>query len=169
MDKEILKEMRQAIKSNDLEKVKIMIEKNKGILNEVTPFGTILHDAATEGHLDIAQFFINSGIDVNKRAGTRDASALTDAAFEGHLDIVELLYNNGGILDVSTFARNPLFAAIYHHHIDVAKYLIDKGIDLSVTYPIGSIDNCDAREYARQYGCTEIVNYIDGKVKSEQI
>ncbi|WP_248403639.1 ankyrin repeat domain-containing protein [Butyrivibrio fibrisolvens] len=169
MDKELLKEMKKVIKINDLEKIKIIIDDNPGVLNEVTTSGTFLHVAAIKGQYDAANYLIKRGIDVNKTGGTGDVYALTEAAFEGYLNIVELLYNNGAVLDTSTFARNPLFAAIYNHHIDVAKYLIDKGIDLSVTYPIGSIDNCDAREYARQYGCTEIVNYIDEKVKSEQI
>ena len=50
------------------------------------------------------------GIDVNKKGGARDGGALTVAAFKGHLDMVKFLYDNGAILDVSTFARNPLIA-----------------------------------------------------------
>ena len=47
MDKELIKEMRQAIKKDDLQKVKLLIENNQGLLEEVTPFGTWLHDATT--------------------------------------------------------------------------------------------------------------------------
>ena len=149
-----------------MEKIDTLIDNNEGLLNEVTTFGTFLHDAARKGYLEIAQYFIEQGIDVNRRAGNFDAPALTDAASKGNLEMVKLLYNNGGIFDTSTFPRNPLFAAIYDNYVEVAKFLIDKGIDLTVTYPIGSIDNCDAHEYARQYGSTEIAKYIEEKMKA---
>lgn len=152
--------MRKAIKNNDLEKVKFLTENNKGILEEETPFGTFLHDAASYGKNEILKYFIEWGIDVNKNSGFRNGSAITDAAFEGNLDIVELLYNHDAILDVSTFARNPLFAAIYNDHFDVVKFLVEKRIDIKASYPIGDIDNCDAYEYARQYGRTEIAEYL---------
>jgi ankyrin repeat protein len=160
MDKETLIKMRKAIKSNDLLLVKDIIENNEGILNEVTPFGTFLHDAVSYGKIDVVKLLIDHGIDVNKKGGTRDAEALTDAAFEGYIDIIKLLVENGAAIDVSTFARNPLFAAIYNNHFEVVKYLVDKGIDTKVTYAIGDIEECDAYEYARQYGRTEIAEYL---------
>ena len=69
------------------------------------------------------------------------------------------------LLDAGTFEANPLFSAIYNNHFDVAKYLIDNGIDLKAAYAIGELDNCDALEYARQYGRTEIADYIKEKFK----
>lgn len=167
MDKELIKEMRKAIKMNDLNTVKSLIENNKGLIDEVTVFGTFLHETAKKDNLEMAQYFINQGIDVNKRAGTRDSGPLTDAAFKGNLDMVKLLYNNGAILDTSTFARNPLFAAIYDNNVSVAKFLIDEGIDIRVSYPVGSIENCDAYEYARQYGRTEIAEYLKEKMNEK--
>ena len=160
MEKELLVEMRQAIKKNDINKVKMIVEKNTWIVNEVTVFGTFLHDAANKGFIDIAQYLIDCGIDVNKKAGTCDASAITEAAFKGHLDMVKLLYQNGTILDVSTLARNPLFAAIYNNHFDVVKYLVEKGIDLSPSYGLGDYDSLNAYQYAKLYGRTEIANYL---------
>lgn len=160
MDKEILKEMRRAIINNDIKIVKDLIDKYQGLLDEVTPCGTFLQDAVNYGQKRVAEYLIECGIDINKHAGAGNVTAITDAAFEGNLDIVELLYNHGAILDVSTFARNPLFAAIYNNHFDVVKFLVEKGIDIKASYPIGDIDNCDAYEYARQYGRTEIANYL---------
>lgn len=160
-----IREMHQAIEKGELNRVKALVANNEGILNEKTPFGTFLHDAASEGAFDIVKFLIECGVDVNEKGGSRDGAAITEASFEGYIDIVKLLIDNGALLDTSTFARNPLFAAIYNNHTDVAKFLIDKGIDLTVTYPIGSIDKCDAHEYARQYGCSEIVKYIEEKLK----
>ncbi len=160
MDKSILIDMRKAIKNNDLDKIKYLIENNKGILDEETPFGTFLHDAASYGKTEIVKYFIECGIDVNKNGGARNGSALTEAAFEGKMDIVKILFDNGALLDVSTFPRNPLFAAIANNHFDIAKFLVENGIDLEAHYSIGDLEQVDAYEYARQYGRTEIAEYL---------
>lgn len=160
MDKELIKEMRKAIKSNDIEKVKELLGNNSNLLETETPFGTFLHDAATYGMYDMAKLLVESGIDVNKKGGVRDSSALTAAAFRGYIRIVELLYENGAALDTSTFSRNPLFATISEGHIDVVRFLVEKGIDLKADYAIGDLEHVDAYEYARQYGQTEIANYL---------
>ena len=67
---------------------------------------------------------------------------------------------NGTYLDVSSFDRNPLFAAIYNGHIDLVRFLVENGIDLKVYYSIGELEKVDAYEYARQYGQTEIADYL---------
>ncbi len=163
MDKILIKEMRQAIKDNDLNTVSTLVENNDGLLNVVTIFGTFLHDASMYGMYDIAKYLTDCGIDVNKKGGTRDSSAMTIAAFNGYMDIVKLLYENGADLDVSSFERNPLFAAIYNGHFEVVKYLVEKGIDLEANYAIGDLEKVDAYEYARQYGRTEIANFLKTK------
>ncbi|AOZ96923.1 ankyrin repeat domain-containing protein [Butyrivibrio hungatei] len=160
MEKEKIIEMRKAIKQKNIDVIRKMILDDSSLLNQVTPFGTFLHDAVSFGTIDIVKYFISCGIDVNKHGGPRDSGALTDAAFEGKIEIVKLLYENGAALDTSNFDRNPLFAAIYNDHFEVAKYLVEKGIDIKACYEVGSIKQCDACEYARQYGRTEIYNYL---------
>ena len=86
------------------------------------------------------------------------------AAFNGNLDILKLLYENGAIFDEESFEGNPLFAAIYNGHFEVVKFLVDKGINLDVHYAVGDFDAIDAYEYARQYGRTEISNYLKEKM-----
>lgn len=141
-----------------------MVSSNSDLLNVETPFGTWLEVAAKEGKFEIVEYFIKSGIDINKCCGISDGGPIKSAAFEGHLDIVTLLYNNGAILDVSTSRKNPLLAAIYNNHFDVVKYLVENGIDLTASYKIGNLDKCNAYEYANQYGRTEIAEYIKEKM-----
>ncbi len=160
MDKTLIKEMRQAIKVNDLNTVSTLVENNDGLLNVVTIFGTFLHDASMHGMYDIAKYLTDRGIDINKKGGSRDSSAMTIAAFNGYMDIVKLLYENGADLDVSSFERNPLFAAIYNGHFQVVRFLVENGIDLKANYAIGSLEKVDAYEYARQYGRTEIADFL---------
>ena len=160
MDKELIKEMRQAIKKDDLQKVKLLIDNNEGLLNEVTPFGTWLHDATTFASYELVKYFVEQGIDVNKRGGIVESVAIKNAAFKGKLDMVKLLYENGAKLYVDDLSVNPLFAAIYNNHIEVAKFLVEKGIDLTANYAMGDLDKVDAYEYARQYGRTEMLEFL---------
>lgn len=160
MDKELIKEMRQAIKNNELDVIRGLISKNEGLLDVVTPFGTFLHDASTYGRYDVAVCLVEYGIDINKTGGARNSTALTIASFKGHKNIVELLYENGAYLDVSSLEKNPLFAAIYNGHLEVVRFLVEKGIDIKAYYAVGDLDRVDAYEYARQYGKTEIINYL---------
>ena len=169
MKEDLIKNAKTAIQNNDLEYLKVIIEENKEILDVISPFGTILQIAAREGNIDIVKHLIDCKCNINLGGGLFKKSPLSDAAFKGHLDIVELLVKNGARLDVSSFENNPLFAAIYNRHIDIAKYLIDQGIDTKTGYPLGDIEYCDASEYARQYGVTEIVDSLMKKNSEEQV
>lgn len=167
MNQGILLEMHKAIKNNDLNTIKELVDNNKGILDETIPSGTFLQDAVTYGTEEIIKYILEQGVDVNQNSKRDEGNALADAAFGGRLDIVELLYTNGAILDVSTAAKNPLFAAIYNGHFDIVKFLVENGIDYKASYKIGSIENCDAYEYARQYGRTEIAEYLKEKMNEK--
>lgn len=164
MDKEIVEKMRQAIKKDDLVTIKRFLLDNEELLNVKTAFGTWLHDAAVYGKYDIANFFIECGLDVNIKGGVGDSGAITSAARKGYYNIVKLMYVSGAELDVSNMARNPLFAAIYNGHSDVVKFLVENGIDITAHYSIGELERVDAYEYARQYGQTEIANYLKEKL-----
>ena len=65
---------------------------NDGLLETQTIFGTFLHDAVSFGRYEVTKCFVDYGIDINKRGGVRDSSALTMAAFKGYVNIVELLH-----------------------------------------------------------------------------
>ena len=160
MDKNDYKIMKAAIKHGDILEISKILAERPNLINEITPFGSWLQVAATEGKYDVAKYLIDIGIDVNESSDIIGSCAIKDAAYEGFLDIVELLYEHGAILDISTATKNPLLAAIPDGHFDVVKYLVEKGIDIKATYEIGDIKECDAYEYARQYGQTEIANYL---------
>ncbi|WP_425495272.1 ankyrin repeat domain-containing protein [Paenibacillus tengchongensis] len=162
-----IKEIRNAIKDDDIQEVKRLIGYDKEILNTMTAFGTWLHVAAKKGHLDIVKFLLEKGIDINKKGGTFDGSALNLAAGEGHLEIVQYLLDHGAEIDVSLAQRNPLFAAIDDGHIEVIKYLVVKGIDTSIKYSGENIENMDAYQYARQVGQTEIAEYLKRQLEEK--
>lgn len=164
MDDEKLNSILDAIRNTNLDFIKDFISNNHDEINTITELGTMLQIASRRGKIDIVQCLIKNGADVNIGGGIAN-SPLVDAVIKGYYDIVELLCSNGAILDTKTFSNNPLFTAIAASHDEIAIKLIDHGIDITAKYDIGDIDGCDAMEYARQYGRTEIYEYLKEKMK----
>lgn len=125
-----------------------------------TVFGTWLHVAATAGQLEIVNLLVGLGIDVNVRGGIADCGAIKSASSAGHIEVVRYLLSAGAEMDVSDPTRNPLFGAIYGGHIDVAKLLIESGIDTQIKYTGDRMKNMDALGFAREQGQNEIADLL---------
>lgn len=57
--------------------------------------------------------------------------------------------------------RNPLFGAIHGGHTDVAKLLIESGIDTAANYTGENMTNMDALAFAKEWGRSEIVALLE--------
>jgi uncharacterized protein len=153
-------EIFNAIEVNDYAKVKTALNRNKMLINMITPFGTWLHVACIEGQIEIVKLLVQLGLDINIEAGTFNAGAINRAASEGHYDIVRYLLTCGAKMDISEPDRNPLFAAIYGGHKDIVKLLLDSGIDASVRYTGDYMKNMDAYDFAIERGQKEIAEML---------
>ena len=167
MNLELTEQMDDAISSNDLECIRKLVSLKDFNINEKTIRGTFLQVAIREKNDEIAIFLIEKGIDINCIAGVTKTSALTDAVFKNNKKIVEILCENGAKLDVSNADNNPLFFAISGRKVEIAKYLIDAGIDIYTTYKIGEIENCDACEWAKKWGTKDVYDYLIEKETSD--
>ncbi|SHK26060.1 Ankyrin repeat-containing protein [Clostridium cavendishii DSM 21758] len=156
----IKRNIRTAFKNKDNAKIKMLIGDDKEILNMVTAFGTWLHVAADFGNLEMVEYLLNLGLDINTEGGTFECGAIGYAASAGHIDIVKYLLDKGAIIDTSTAYRNPIFGAIYNGHKDVVELLVEVGTDISIRYTGENIKNMNAYEYARVFGQTEIAEYL---------
>ncbi|EIT83645.1 ankyrin repeat family protein, partial [Fictibacillus macauensis ZFHKF-1] len=163
-EKSLNKSIRSAIKLGNSDEVKRLLEGNPQSLHAMTAFGTWLHMAARTGQMELVEYLVHQGIDVNTKGDIFDASPLRLAARAGHLEIVKYLIENGATLDVSLAKRNPLFGAIYGGHKEVAELLVEKGIDISIKYTGESIKNMSAYDYAKEFGQTEIADYLKRKM-----
>ncbi|SFK11722.1 MULTISPECIES: suppressor of fused domain protein [unclassified Bacillus (in: firmicutes)] len=164
MDKiQISKEIRSAIKSGNLEKVVELIDSNVEVLNMITPFGTWLHVAASRGELDIVKKLIELGVNINTLGGSYGGGALNVAASKGHINVVRYLLSCGADLDISDPIRNPLFGAISNGYPDIAKLLIESGIDVNVKYTGESMKAMDALAFAKEQGQGEIVKLLENQ------
>jgi ankyrin repeat protein len=83
--------------------------------------------SAEEGRLDVVEFLVDSGANLNAR-NDLNYTALHVAAFHGHHSIVELLLRNGadGTVKDST-GSTPLHLSISRGHRQAAVELITRG------------------------------------------
>ncbi|MDG3004285.1 ankyrin repeat domain-containing protein [Paludisphaera mucosa] len=128
-DQQTGNDIRAAIRKGDAEKVAALIGGDKAILDMMTPFGTFLHFAANKGQLEIVKLLVSMGAAADVDGGISGGTALDQAASEGHLEIVRFLLDSGARMDTSVPEKNPLFASIVGGHTDVARLLIERGIN----------------------------------------
>ncbi|MCY9138051.1 suppressor of fused domain protein [Peribacillus frigoritolerans] len=162
-NKQVAKEIRSAIKKGNIEKVVELIGSNAEHLNMMTPFGTWLHVAASRGELNIVKKLIELGSNINVLGGVYGGGALNEAASAGNIDIVRYLLSCKADLDVSEPEKNPLFGAISNGHVEIAKLLIESGIDTDVKYSGESKKDMDALTFAREQGQEEIVKLLENQ------
>ena len=169
MDKtKIEKDIRDAIKNGQLDIVRDLLEKEPEMLTWSTPFGTWLHVAAAHGHLEIIEFLINAGIDINAQGGTFSTNVLERAATKGNLDIVEYLINHNVEIDTSEPDRNPLFAAIYGGDFGIVELLVETNIDISIKYSGESMKEMNAYAFAIERGQIKISEYLKRKMDEKE-
>jgi hypothetical protein len=150
----------EAIKNGDLDTLSRLVGNDESLRNGPNAFGSWLHDASTKGQLGIVKYLVENGANVNHRGDTFDAEPITYAAFYGHIQVIEYLLSHGATLDVSSPDRNPLFKTISKGRADVAKFLLDAGVDANVVYRsvTGKLKN--ALSYAQERGEKEIADLL---------
>lgn len=168
MNIEEIKIVREAIKSNDINKIRNIFSENLDYLNEKTAFGTWLHDAVVLGRSEVVRLLLDLGIDVNIKAENMDGNALYQAVSFGYLDIAKHLILNGVNIEIDEPSKNPLFAAIYASNIEAAKIIIGSGIDISIKYTGERMKNMDALAYAEERGELEIAELIRAELAKRE-
>jgi hypothetical protein len=118
------------------------------------------------GKVNILEYLLGLGLDINVNAGIAGGTPLLRAASEGRLDAVKYLLAKGAVLDVSKPERNPLFGAITGGHTEIARLLIEAGIDTQVQYIISPTRKKTALSHARERGQQQIAAMLPGDVSS---
>jgi uncharacterized protein len=161
-EKTFLKDMLDAIRQEDIDKIDNLIEKDKECLYLMTIFGTWLHFSASEGKLQIVKYFIEKGLDVNIYCDEipSDYTPINAASSNGNTEVVRYLISCGATFDVSTTIHSPLFSAIQKGHLEVVKLLIENGIDAKIKYNSKTMKNMDALAFAYERGQTDIITIL---------
>ena len=114
----------------DVESTRRLLQEDPGRAN-ARHRSTPLRLAAERGHVEVIEFLLAAGADVN--AETFEGTPLHGAAAQGHKAAVELLLAGGA--DVNVRDRDgwtPLHCAAYYGHRDIAELLLARGADLDV-------------------------------------
>jgi uncharacterized protein len=163
-EKTLIKDIADTIRQGDIERFKLLIEEDRSRLNIiVSVFGTCLHRAASCGSLEIVQYLVAQGLDVNKHCESIASSftPIQAAVSSGKVDIVRYLLDCGAKIDTSKGSiENALFVAAHQGHTEIAQLLIDRGIDAKIKYNSDTMKNTDALALAYEYGQIEMVNLL---------
>jgi ankyrin repeat protein len=151
-----------AITDGDFMRFMTLIKEHPKILQMITPFGTWLHVAASNGQLEMVKELVKRGIEINARGSIADGNALNEAASEGHHEVAKYLLEAGSEMDVSEPERNPLFGAIQSGNLDIGKLLIERGIDTKVRYTGNSMKNMDALAFAEEHEHEGFIKLLKG-------
>ncbi|CAF3138304.1 unnamed protein product [Rotaria sp. Silwood2] len=145
---------------------------------------TPLFGAAKKGHVEICEYLIDNGADVNAITMT-GATPLYTATEEGHLEVVVLLIRHGADVnqspkgqvarDLHIENQTPLLIACMRNHEAIIRYLIESGANVNVTSERGSSpflaicqhNNVELARLLIRHGArhdVEAKNLYDGKI-----
>ena len=108
----------RAVKEDDTETAKLLVEKGADINISNKLRCTALTSAAFNGNIAIVKILIDNGVDVN-HSDRIGMTALMRAAYGGDIEIVKLLIENGAIKTLRTALRN----AQEQNHVSIITFL----------------------------------------------
>ena len=128
------KMMYNAIHSNSITILKVLIEDNSGALLNGNTTMTPLYMASSEGHNEIVKILIEYGVDINKQTNS-GRTALYVACLNGKIEVVKTLIASGANGNIiANNGRNCFFAASVHSYVEIMKLLIKNGVNTRFTY-----------------------------------
>jgi cyclase len=121
--------MLEAVKAGDLAQVKVLVEKDPGIVNAKNPGGqTVLFAAVSFGRLEIAEYLISNGANVNEKSNFHMTPLDVACMRNAPLAIVRLLVEKGADVNfVSEYLGKPLDLALDAENAALIDFLRSKG------------------------------------------
>lgn len=116
--------MSLAVKSGDINTVRVLIESGYAIDNSVDRF---LHDAATMNRLDLIEILCLGYVDIDMNSvDSKGRTALHRAAMQGNLEVLRFLVSVGSDADASDEKGwTPLHYAALDGHVEAVQLLLD--------------------------------------------
>jgi len=122
-------EMLNAVKTGDLSKVRSLVENDPGIVNARDAGGqTVLFAAVSFGRLDIAEYLISKGANVDEKSNFHITPLDVACMRNAPLEIIRLLVEKGADVNyVAKYLGRPLDLALDTENEALIDYLKSKG------------------------------------------
>ncbi|KAJ3652487.1 hypothetical protein Zmor_018447 [Zophobas morio] len=164
------KKLLNAVENGELHEIEKCIE-NGADLNHLDGSGdTLLSNAAYYGPLNIVQYFVLLGADLNKITISNRKTPLSWALHHGHVDIATYLAHRGAQLTI--LDHNPLICAVITGQTEAVQYLLQSKVEINNSKESG----LTALNWAALLGYLDIVkllveagadiNYVNKKNKT---
>ncbi len=119
----------------EVRRIQAIVKDSPDLINarSQTASGTYLHNAAQNGLLKVAQYFLENGADVNITRSSQDGSTpLHLAAESGHKTMIELLVRHHADVNANGFEnRTPLWLAADHGFKSIVEFLLANGANVN--------------------------------------
>ena len=155
-------ELHEAAAAGQLERVKQIVDKNPVLAKSYSPDGfPVFALPAVFGHLEVAEYLLGKGADVNAAATNGTGyNALTGAVASGHTAIVAWLLANGADPHYRYGAGySPLLTAAANGHLAIVSMLLASGADLHAK----TNDGKTALSFAQERGHAEVTEFLRGQ------
>jgi ankyrin repeat protein len=127
-----LKSVIREIRNKDLEGLRAIISKNKGILNNMDSNGDyMLNVAVIEGNIEIVEYLVSQGADINIKDGSGE-TPLQIAIHEGKLELIKFFLSKKADVNMKDyFNETSLHEAVNKGEIEIVKLIVAHGADLN--------------------------------------
>lgn len=142
----------------DLDAVKAEIEGGRKVDSKDIAGQTALMYAAETGRMEVLEYLVSKGADVNAVSAGEHITPLMYAAAAGRLDVIEFLVDRGAKIDAVMAWRKDtaLNIAAAKGHVETVKLLLEKGADASIK----NKDDETALDIARKRNQSDVVQLL---------
>ena len=122
--------LHQAVQRGDIKEVKRLVEEEAvDMYSDGKPKSTVLAVASQAGQKEMILYFIEKGMDINRRS----SGGLTALHYAKDIPTAKVILDNKADINIQdNHGSTPLMNSISENKIELAKFLIDKGADPNI-------------------------------------
>jgi len=153
------REVFEAVKENNIDKVKSLLAANGNCVNATNLDGeTPLYMAVSENHTEMVKALLNFK-PLTEKSENRGLTPLHKACINGNYDIALMLINAGANVNAESSIGYTCLMYAADENLKFVSLLVDKGAKLNATGPMGET----ALMEAARHGSLENVKYLISK------